>query len=376
MNSFELNKILGALLGAVFIVFSVSLISDTIFYSPTPATPGYVIEVPEQEVADDAPVEEGPNVLALIADGDVAAGEAAFRRCASCHTAEQGGANRVGPNLWNTVMQPITHAADFNYSAAMREFAAQEEIWTYEHLAGFIENPRGYVPGTTMAFAGIRDVQEKANLIAYLRTLSDDPAPLPEVDEAAAEEEATAPEDGEAAAEDGEAAVQEDGQTDAEPVEPTPATDGTEVSPETDAGTPASDAADAPDTTEEEPAAVEEEQDGAEAAPEATEVDVAAGASVFRQCVACHTIDEGGPNRVGPNLWGVVGRPAGSVEGFNYSPAMREFAEAGNVWDEEHLDQYLASPRNFLPGTTMTYAGVRNDESRANLIGYLRAQSE
>ena len=375
MNSFELNKILGALLGAVFIVFSVSLISDTIFYSPTPATPGYVIEVPEQEVADDAPVEAGPNVLALIADGDPAAGEAAFRRCASCHTNEQGGANRVGPNLWNTVMQPITHAADFNYSSAMREFAAQEEIWTYEHLAGFLENPRGYVPGTTMAFAGLRDVQEKANLIAYMRTLSDDPAPLPEVEEAAAEEE-VAPENGEAVAEEDGVAVEGEAETDAEPVEPTPATDGTEVSPETDAGTPAVDEADTPEATEEEPAAVEEEEDGAAVAPEATEVDVAAGATVFRQCVACHTIDEGGPNRVGPNLWGVVGRPAAAVEGFNYSPAMREFGEAGNVWDEEHLDEYLANPRGYVPGTTMTYAGVRNDDSRANLIGYLATQSE
>lgn len=222
MDSFELNKLLGALLGAVFIVFSVSLISDTIFYSPTPATPGYVIEVPEEEVADAGPVEEGPNVLALIADGDVTAGEAAFRRCASCHTPDEGGANRVGPNLWNTVMQPITHAEGFNYSSAMREFAAQEEIWTYEHLAGFLENPRGYVPGTTMAFAGIRDVQEKANLIAYMRTLSNDPAPLPDVAEAATEE---------------------DVDTAAEPTEPTPETDGTEVSPETDAGVPATDSA-------------------------------------------------------------------------------------------------------------------------------------
>lgn len=254
MDSFELNKILGALLGAIFIVFSVSLISDTIFYTPTPATPGYVIEVPEQEVADAGPVEEGPSVLALIADGDVTAGEAAFRRCASCHTPEEGGANRVGPNLWNTVMQPITHAEGFNYSSAMRAFAEQEGIWTYEHLAGFLENPRGYVPGTTMAFAGLRDVQEKANLIAYMRTLSNDPAPLPEVEEVATEEEEAAPDNGDAVTE-------EEVETDAEPVEPTPATDGTEVSPETDAGVPAS--GDAEDAAEDD----EAEEEAAPAEP-------------------------------------------------------------------------------------------------------------
>lgn len=246
MDSFELNKLLGALLGAVFIVFSVSLISDTIFYAPTPATPGYVIEVPEEEVADEGPVEEGPNVLALIADGDVAAGEAAFRRCTSCHTPDEGGPNRVGPNLWDPVMTPIAGAEGFNYSSAMREFAAQEEVWTYEHLAGFLENPRGYVPGTTMAFAGIRDVQEKANLIAFLRTLSNDPAPLPEVAEAATEE---------------------DVDTAAEPTEPTPETDGTEVSPETDAGVPATDSAtdeptqDDQDTAEEPATEVEPDAD-------------------------------------------------------------------------------------------------------------------
>jgi cytochrome c len=320
MDSFEINKLLGALLGAVFIVFSVSLVADTIFYSPTPYTPGYVIEVPEEAAAAPGEVVEGPNVLALIAEADVTAGEAAFRRCVSCHTPDEGGPNRVGPNLWNTVMQPITHAEGFNYSSAMREFAAQEEIWTYEHLAGFLENPRGYVPGTTMAFAGIRNVEEKANLIAYMRTLSNDPAPLPEVEEVS--EEAEAP------AENGETVAEEAVETEAEPVEPTPPTDGTEVAPEVDAGTPAVDDAEAVEeepaaVEEEEPAAVEEEEDGAAAPAEDTGVDMAAGAASFRLCVACHTIEQGAPNRVGPNLWDVVDRPVAAVEGFNYSAAMR-----------------------------------------------------
>jgi len=371
MDSFELNKILGALLGAVFVVFSVSLVSDTIFYSPTPATPGYVIEVPEEAAADPGEVEEGPNVLALIANGDVAAGEAAFRRCVSCHTPEEGGANRVGPNLWNTVMQPITHADGFNYSSALRAFAEQEEIWTYEHLAGFLENPRGYVPGTTMAFAGIRDVQEKANLIAYMRTLSNDPAPLPVVEEVADEVEAPA-ENGDAV-EDA-APTDEPVETEAEPVQPTPATDGTEAAPEVDAGTPAVDT-EPTDAVEEEPAAVEEE-DGAAAPAEEATVDMAAGAASFRQCAACHTLEEGAANRVGPNLWNVVDGPVAAKEGFNYSAALRAFAEGGTVWDRENLDAYLASPRGHVPGTTMAFAGVRDEAARANLIGYLATYSD
>lgn len=341
MDSFEINKILGALLGAVFIVFSVGLIAENVFYAPTPATPGYHIEVPEQVAADAEDVDEGPNVVDLIADADVAAGEAAFRRCVSCHTVEEGGPNRVGPNLWDVVERPVAAMDGFNYSAAMREFAEDGTVWTYEHLSGFLANPRGYIPGTTMAFAGIRDIQEEANLIAYMRSLSDDPAPLPEP--VAVEEEAP---------------VEEEVETEAEPVEPSPEDDGTAVGPEPDAGVPAV-----------------EDEDGA-ALDEEAEVDLAAGESLFRRCVACHTIEQGGPNRVGPNLWDVADGPVAAVEGFNYSPALREFAEDVTVWDDENLHAYIENPRGHVPGTTMAFAGLRDAEDRSNLIAYIRSFSE
>lgn len=215
MDSFELNKVLGALLGAIFVVFSVSLVADAIFAPHPPATQGFAIEVSEEVAggpAEDVP--SGPSALELIATADAAAGEAAFRRCTACHTAEEGGANRVGPNLWDIVNRPVAGVPGFAYSAGMQAFAEGGTVWDYEHLSGFLVNPRGYVPGTSMSFAGIRDPQEEANLIAYLRTLSNDPAPLPEV--APAEPE-----------------------TAAEPAEPTPETDATEAGPEPDAGTPA-----------------------------------------------------------------------------------------------------------------------------------------
>ncbi len=233
MDSFELNKLLGALLGTIFIVFSVSLIADNIFYSPVPKTPGFVIDVPEDAGHGQPVAEAGPSVLDLIADADAAAGEQTFRLCARCHTADPGGQNLAGPNLWNIVNRPVAAKEGFSYSGAMRSFADGGTVWDWEHLSGFLVNPRGYVPGTTMAFAGIRDVQEEANLLAYLRTLSDSPADAPEPAAAAADEDAPA--------EDADAAPAEEPAADspAAPVQPTPEEDGTAVSPETDAGTPA-----------------------------------------------------------------------------------------------------------------------------------------
>lgn len=245
MDSFELNKVIGAFLAVVFVVFSVSIVSDSIFSTHAPEQQGYAIEVPDEPVAGGAPAEEGPSVVELLAAADPAAGEAAFRPCAACHTAEEGGANRVGPNLWDVVNRPIASHEGFNYSAGMRDFSqGGSELWDYEHLSGFLQAPRAYVSGTSMAFAGIRNIQQEANLIAYLRTLSDNPAPLPEP-----------------------AAATDADESPAEAVEPTPPTDGTQAAPETDAGVEVVPEA-TPDTQTETPAAPETESETpAEEAP-------------------------------------------------------------------------------------------------------------
>jgi len=113
----------------------------------------------------------------LLASADVAAGQRASRACAACHTFDKGGPNRVGPNLYAIVNAPHAHAAGFAYSDVLKRMA--NEPWEYEDLNGFLANPRTYAPGTKMNFAGIRSVQERANLIAWLRTLADTQAPLP-----------------------------------------------------------------------------------------------------------------------------------------------------------------------------------------------------
>lgn len=101
--------------------------------------------------------------------------------------------------------------------------------------------------------------------------------------------------------------------------------------------------------------------------------DAAAGQKVFNACKACHTIDAGGPNRVGPNLHGVFGRKAGTADGFKYSPALKD---SDVVWDEAHLDAYLKDPKGTIPGNRMAFAGVKKDDQRKDLIAYLRSQSQ
>ncbi len=188
MNSFELNKIMGAILGALLFVVGISVIAGMLF-DPRPAQLGEMV-LPEPTEDEDAVAEvvEVDPLPVRLANASVERGEGAFRACASCHSIEQGGDHRVGPNLWNVVMSPMADK-DFGYSSALAERGAEGDIWSYESLDAFIENPRGYVSGTSMGYAGLSNVDSRANLLAYLRTMSDDPAPLPEPaeDQAAAD---------------------------------------------------------------------------------------------------------------------------------------------------------------------------------------------
>ncbi len=102
--------------------------------------------------------------------------------------------------------------------------------------------------------------------------------------------------------------------------------------------------------------------------------DATAGAAVFKKCQACHSGEKGGPNKVGPDLWGIVNRPIAGHEGFSYSAALKDFSKGGSVvWDFEHLNHFLAGPKAYVAGTAMGFAGVKKDDERANLIAYLRS---
>lgn len=189
MESSAFNKYAMAFLATVFVVMTAGIMSDFLFDSHAPEKPGFIIEAPEgggEGEAAAAPVAAVP-IGTLLASADATRGQAVFKRCTACHTGEKGGANKVGPNLWDIVDRPIATHEGFSYSGPMKEFSkGGEEKWTYDHLNHFLTSPKAYIKGTAMGFAGDKKDNERADLIAYLQTLSDSPKPFPAADAAPA----------------------------------------------------------------------------------------------------------------------------------------------------------------------------------------------
>ncbi|WP_411033882.1 c-type cytochrome [Shinella sp. BYT-45] len=205
MNSY-VNMGVGALLGTVFVLMSVSIASEGIFHSGAPEKEGFAIVAEETggEEAGGGEAAAAVPIATLLASADAAAGETVFKKCASCHTSEKGGPNKVGPGLWDIVNRPIASHEGFSYSAAMTTFSeGHKVVWDYDHLNFFLEAPKKHIPGTAMGFAGLKKNDERANLIAYLRTLSDNPAPLPTASNEGADAGGAAATEGGAAATEG-----------------------------------------------------------------------------------------------------------------------------------------------------------------------------
>ena len=178
MDSFELNKILGAILGTCLVVLATSFAAGAIFSPKKPEKPGFEIAVKEEAAPgkEAAPAPAVP-IEKLLQTASVEKGQAAAKKCQACHTFEKDGPNRVGPNLYGIVGDKRgVDRNGFNFSAAMK---AKGGTWTYDDLNQFINNPKGFVPGTAMGFAGIQKDSERADVIDYLHTLSDNPVPLP-----------------------------------------------------------------------------------------------------------------------------------------------------------------------------------------------------
>lgn len=235
---------------------------------------------------------------ALLAKGDVAKGEATFKKCQSCHTATQGGANGIGPNLYAILGDKKAEGrGGFAFSDALK---SKGGVWDWPSMNEWLTNPKAFAPGTKMSFAGLPDGQERANVMLYLNSLGSN-LPLPAVPAGA-------------------------------------------------------------------PAAAGAAAGGAAVAA----ADPAKGEQTFKKCQSCHTINQGGANGIGPNLFAIAGdKKAEGRGGFAFSDALKA---KGGVWDDASLNEWLKNPRAFAPGTKMSFAGLSDDAERANVIAYLKAQ--
>jgi len=410
-SSQDLNKVFAAILLAALIAMLSAFIARllmptehemTTVHYPVPQSE----EEPKDTTAEKKP--EGPEpITPLLASADPAKGQDQFRACQACHVAAEGGGHRVGPNLWNVVMSDIARHDDFNYSSTLSDM---EGAWTYARLNQFIANPQGYAPGTRMTYGGLKKTQDRANLIAWLRTQSNDPAPLPEVGDASVEGTestqagATERDNGQAAAggegiqqpaETGQSDVAETGGTETGGTEtaggvttetagdrPSEAsgTAGTETGATDTAGGEATETSGGGASAASETAGTETgDQSGQQAGSlspleqRLVSADAEAGKSEFRACQACHVNDQSGRHRIGPNLRDVVMSDIARHDDFRYSSAL---SSKEGVWTYEKLDSFIQNPRGFAPGTRMTFGGLKDDQARANLIAWLRTQSD
>jgi cytochrome c len=177
MNSFEINKILGAVLGTCLFLLAVHIASGAIFSPPVPAKPGYEIAVKEEQPAKGGEAAHAAQPIeALLASASAEHGAQVAKQCTICHNLQEGQGPKVGPDLYGVVGRQVASVAGFNYTAALK---AKGGTWTFDALNTWLTNPRADVPGTAMTFAGIANEKQRADLIAYLDTLSKNPVPLP-----------------------------------------------------------------------------------------------------------------------------------------------------------------------------------------------------
>tara|TARA_B100000965_G_C19275994_1_gene619431 strand:+ start:28 stop:570 length:543 start_codon:yes stop_codon:yes gene_type:complete len=180
MDSFEINKIVAAILIVALLIIGIGKLSDIIFYVEKPKTPGYAVEIEQatktsSETSSD-PVVEKIDIAALMAMGDLTTGEKVFKKCAACHSIVKGGKNNIGPALYNVVSRKVGSVDNYKYSKALSEYGKE---WTFEELNGYLIKPAKWIKGTKMAFAGLRKEKDRASVILYLNQNSDNSLPLP-----------------------------------------------------------------------------------------------------------------------------------------------------------------------------------------------------
>lgn len=323
MDSMEVNKAVAAVLVAGVAFLGSQLVADALVKPKALHQTAIKIDLPEKGGTAVAAAPEQP-IAVLLASADAGRGEAGVRAqgCVACHSFNEGGKAGVGPNLYGVIGAPHGHMEGYIYSAALK---GKQGPWTFDEMNAWLIKPSAYAPGTKMSYAGLSDGKKRADIIAYLRSLSHDPLPLPAAPVQAA---STAP---------------------------AAAAAGTAAPPPAGAAAPAADGNDAVVLL-------------ASASPDAGKADTAK-----LGCVACHSFNEGGRNGLGPNLYGVVGAEQGAhAQGYAYSAALKA---KGGKWDYAELNKWLLKPSAYAPGTKMSYAGINDPKVRADVISYLRSLS-
>ena len=181
MDSFEINKIIAAILLTALIIIGIGKFTDILFHVEKPKESAYKIEGLEMAATQtssnsETKVEEKINIKELLALGDAAHGEKVFKRCSACHMIVSGGKNMIGPNLWGVIGRTAGSVSDYKYSKAMVAYGKE---WTFEEMNSYLIKPQAYIKGTKMAFAGLRKEKDRASVIIYMNSKSKSPKPLP-----------------------------------------------------------------------------------------------------------------------------------------------------------------------------------------------------
>jgi len=179
MDSFELNKIIAAVLMVALLVIGLNKISNGIFHVEKPEKPGYKVEVEAQLTASSSNTTETAekiDIAAIMSLGDITHGKKVFKKCAACHSVVKGGGNKIGPALYNVVGRAVGGVSEYKYSKALVTYGKN---WTFEELNGFLTKPAAYLKGTKMSYAGLRKEKDRASVIMYLNQNSENPKPLP-----------------------------------------------------------------------------------------------------------------------------------------------------------------------------------------------------